>query len=283
MNKPNIIHSFCSLKCSDENLFIQSCYFILSCLYIKHIGGNISIHTDDKFANLIEDCPYDNIYLDMNNCYDAPKVFFAYPKLLSLAKEPLGTIHIDGDVFLKKKELLKTIDFKDYDCIVQHLESREFITWAHVWDKSSKHFDNIEYPYYMKRFFNKMYNCGVLGFNNEDLFNEWYDNYFRMLDSYISHSNDLNIGGVPDIVIEQQSLTELCEYKKYKVKTILPYGDNISTAIFANEIGYQHSAGVTKSEDIIMCLQDIKIISPKQYDIIKCNWGDIYPLYFKHV
>lgn len=282
MDKPNIIHSFCSLKCYDDNLFFQSCYFILSCLYIKHIGGNISIHTDDKFASLIEDCPYDNIYLDMNNCYDAPRKFFAYPKLLSLSKEPMGTIHIDGDVFLKEKELLNIIDFKNYDCITQHLELRDLITWPHVWDASSEHFINVEYPYYMKRFCTKMYNCGVLGFNNENLFNEWYENYFRMLDSYICHSNDIK-NGIPDIIIEQQSLTELCEYKKYKVKTILPPDTPLKVSLFASEIGYQHSVGHSKSEDIVMCLRDIKKMSSKHYDIIKNNWGDIYPLYFKYV
>lgn len=282
MEKPNIIHSFYSLKCYDKDLFLQSCYFILSCLYIKQLGGNISIHTDDKFASLIEDCPYDNIYLDMNNCYEAPRKFFAYPKLLSLAKEPIGTIHIDGDVLLTKQELLKTLEFKDYDCITQHLELRELIDWTDIWDVSSDHFINVEYPYYMERFCSKMYNCGVLGFNNEELFNEWYDNYFRMLNDYICHPNDLKIG-VPDIIIEQQSLTELCEYKKYKVKTILQSDTVMNISVAASQIGYQHAVGCNKSEDIIMCLRDIKRMSSKHYNIIKNNWEDIYPSYFKYV
>lgn len=282
MGAPNIIHSFYSLKCYNEDLFFQSCYFILSCLYIKHIGGNISIHTDDKFASLIEDCPYDNIYIDMNDCFEAPRKFFAYPKLLSLSKEPLGTIHIDGDVFLKEKNLLKNIEFIDYDCITQHLELRDFISYPYIWDSSSDHFINVEYPYYMNRFCSKMYNCGVLGFNNEKLFIEWYENYFRMLNEYVCHPNDLEMG-VPDIIIEQQSLTDLCEYKKYKVKTLLPSGDRLKINIFANNIGYQHTVGHTKSEDIVMCLQDIKSMSLKHYNIIKYNWENIYPLYFKYV
>ena len=282
MDKPNIIHSFYSLKCYDDNLFFQSCYFMLSCLYVKNIGGNISIHTDDKFASLIESCPYDNIYIDLNDCCEAPRKFFAYPKLISLSKEPLGTIHIDGDVFLKKEGLFDMLDIKEYDCITQSLELREFIDWEGIWDASSEHFKYVEYPYYMQRFCNKMYNCGVIGFNNEKLFNEWYENYFRMLDEYIYHPNDVD-NGIPDIIIEQQSLVDLCDYKKYNVKTLLPIGNFMELNIAANEIGYQHAVGHTKSENIIMCLQNIKRISPKHYEIVKQNWGGRYPLFFKYI
>lgn len=282
MKKPNIIHSFYSLKCCDKDLFLQSCYFILSCLYMKQIGGNISIHTDDKFASLMDGCPYDNIYVDLNDCYEAPRKFFAYAKLISLAKEPLGTIHIDGDVFLKKEGILDMLDFNDYDCITQHLELREFCTCPDVWDASSDYFIKIDYPYYMQRFCSKMYNCGVLGFNNEKLFKEWYDNYFKMLDDFVCHSNGSN-KGIPDIIIEQQSLTDLCDYKGYKAKTLFP-SDNIAKINYlANEIGYQHTVGHAKSDDIVMCLQKIKSMSPKNYDIILKKWGEIYPVYFKCV
>ena len=146
MDKLNIIHSFYSKNCSEENLYIHSCYFILSCLYVNQIGGNINIHTDDKFASLIESCPYKNIYVDMNDCYNAPSDFFAYPKLLALKKEPLGTIHIDGDVFLKDSVILDLLKFNDYDCITQNLELRKFINDTLVWDKSSLYFHNIISP-----------------------------------------------------------------------------------------------------------------------------------------
>jgi hypothetical protein len=36
--------------------------------------------------------------------------------------EPLGTIHIDGDVFLKNPELKNILEFSNYDCIVQNIE-----------------------------------------------------------------------------------------------------------------------------------------------------------------
>lgn len=57
-----IIHSFYNEKCNDFNIFMYSCYFTLSCLYIKLNGRNISIHTDSKFGELIESCPYEHIY-----------------------------------------------------------------------------------------------------------------------------------------------------------------------------------------------------------------------------
>ena len=282
MDKLNIIHSFYSKNCSEENLYIHSCYFILSCLYVNQIGGNINIRTDDKFASLIESCPYKNIYVDMNDCYNAPSDFFAYPKLLALKKEPLGTIHIDGDVFLKDSVILDLLKFNDYDCITQNLELRKFINDTLVWDKSSLYFHNIIYPYYMKRFCMKMYNCGVLGFNNEELFNEWYDNYFSMLDSVIKKPYK-STNSIPDIIIEQQSLTELCEYKKYKVKTLLPSGDFFKINSAANEIGYQHVVGYAKSDYIIMTLRKIKEISPKHYEIIKHNWYERFKIHFDNV
>lgn len=277
-----IIHSFYSEKCDDFNMFMYSCYFTLSCLYIKLNGGNISIHTDSKFGELIESCPYEHIYVDLDNCHEAPRKFFAYAKLKALEKEPLGTIHIDGDVFLKDKSTINLLDFSEYDCIVQHLELRSHPLDIRVWDHSSQCFNNIEYPYYMNRFCNKMYNCGILAFNNEELFKEWHDNYFKMLNDFVCHPSKISDYSIPDIIIEQQSLTDLCEYKKYKVKTLL-YGEtHQDVSDYADKIYYQHIVG-NKVDDLPMYIQTIKNLSNYHYERIKLLWGDKYPIYFKHI
>lgn len=277
-----LIHSFYSEKCNEFNMFMYSCYFTLSCLYVVHSGGNISIHTDSKFAELIDSCPYKNIYVDLDNCYEAPRKFFAYAKLKALEKEPLGTIHIDGDVFLKDKSTIDLLNFSEYDCIVQHLELRSHPLDIRVWDHSTLCFNNTEYPYYMNRACNKMYNCGVLAFNNEELFKEWHDNYFRMLNEFICRPDNISDYAIPDIIIEQQSLTDLCDYKNYKVKTLLHGDTHLDISLYADKIYYQHIVG-DKMEYLVMCLQDIKKLSKSHYEEIKSKWEEKYPIYFKYV
>lgn len=117
----NIIQSFSSKKCDDEFLFMQICYFTLSCLYADESGIDLTLHTDSRFAEFIH-APYKNIKITMDDVSDIHKLIWAYPKFIALDMEPVGTIHIDGDVFLKDKSIIKYLDFSDYDCIVQSLE-----------------------------------------------------------------------------------------------------------------------------------------------------------------
>jgi hypothetical protein len=77
-----------------------------------------------------------------------------------------------------------------------------------------------------------MYNNGILGFNNQELKDEWFKAYWNMYEQFKTKGIKF---GVPDIIIEQQFLYDLCQNKKYKMKTIL---DSLHPSRDANAIGY---------------------------------------------
>jgi hypothetical protein len=116
----NIIHSFYSKNCDDFKLFTSICYFTLSTIYIKNNGGNIKLYTDSKFKEFIH-APYSAILLDLEDLKINPLIW-AWPKFIVLEKESLGTIHIDGDVFIKTPKCLDNLTFDESDCLVQGVE-----------------------------------------------------------------------------------------------------------------------------------------------------------------
>ena len=77
--------------------------FALSVLYIKKLGHTIVLYTDDDGKKLLGELPYDEIYTTLNDIpEDIPPMMWAYGKFFAMKNEPLGAIHIDGDVFIKK-------------------------------------------------------------------------------------------------------------------------------------------------------------------------------------
>lgn len=267
----NLLHSFVSDRCNDRQIFIQFCYFCLSCLYAKNNGYNIDICTDKKFGEYVKILPYNHISYDLENIRYHNDLF-AYAKLISLNKNPLGTIHIDGDVFFKKPNIIKS---KNWDVIVQCHENRKDFGYLNTWNDTPKSLQYITYPDYMMRELNDMYNLGVIGFNNKDLFKKWYDNYFIMIDQYQgSQEND----SIPDIIFEQQNLYDICQTDGYNVYTLLNGGvEEYHTQ--AINIGYQHV--IEKEQNINRCLNTINKLFNKYYHMIKDMCNSIYPEYFE--
>jgi hypothetical protein len=101
-----LLHSFYTGSNSEANLFVNVATYTLSCLYAKKSGFTIYLHTDEKGARLLSHCPYDKIIVDLKaEDFPLADILYAAPKLKILEKYPLGTIHIDGDVFFKKSSL----------------------------------------------------------------------------------------------------------------------------------------------------------------------------------
>ena len=248
-----VVHSFTSKTCGEDRFKIQMWYFILSCLYAKESGFDISLHTDNKTSNVLEMCPYDEIILDLEDkSSPANNKIWAWGKFESMKSEPLGTIHIDGDVFLKDSKLVDLMNFDNYDCIVQNLETpywtngdaKDAYGIFRNWNYQHKCFRDCVYPEWAKRQTNSMFNCGIVGFNNQQLKDEYYKTYWDMVYQYARSGVDIN--AVPDLIIEQQFLKDLTDYKNYKVKTLL----NGDLFCCAKDIGYQHVLGKGKESNL---------------------------------
>ena len=180
MIKNHFTHSLCTkLMANDKDKLEANVYiFALSLTYLKKLGCTVNLHTDTLGATLLNGLGYDNIYLTANEIPQdiSPKIF-AYIKSMALQYEPLGTVHIDGDVFIKTEECLDIIFNHNCDCVLQSCET------SLPWINESRSF---MIPFLSEHFLSNSkklhiydydYNVGVIGFFNSDLKDLYIQNY----------------------------------------------------------------------------------------------------------
>ena len=257
-----LVSTFYTKYLDDIGFFSQCICFALSSIYAKRSGFNINLHTDKKGYEYLKMCPYDNIYVDLDDIDLPAKRLYAAVKFKVMENYPLGTIHIDGDVLLKNSNLINLLNFDDYDCIVQSVEAPPI--YGYGWAYSASVWDNCEYPEWANRECKIMYNCGVIGFNNRTLKNEYFTTYWNMYEQFLEKG--IEKSSVPDLIIEQQFLYDLCKSKDYKTKCLID-GNHPSKS--ANEIGYQHLIGSSKTKEYKEILKVIKTLDTNIYDKIK--------------
>lgn len=240
-----LVHSFSSIYCDNNALFRHLSYFILSCLYAKRSGFKIVVHCDERAKQILQLAPYDDIITDLEGIpAPANDKIYAWSKFKAMENEDLGNIHIDGDVFLKSPILQKILEFENYDCIVQCTENVGIYGGNQypMWKANSQIFETMQYPEWAKRECESMFNCGVVGFNNPKLKQEYFETYQNMLTQYVQSGIYVK-NSVPDIIVEQQFLKDLTDYKNYKVKHVLPVKNSTALQSYAASIGYQHIIG----------------------------------------
>ena len=251
--KIRLVHSFSTCDTTSELLRLHTYYFTLSAIYAKRSGFSIVLHTDSKGASLLKHAPYDKIIIDLDTCSKPAPRIYAWPKFEAMRNEAPGAIHIDGDVFLKRSSLQNLLSLGDYDLIVQSIEQKGVDNWGWLWNESTIAFARCEYPSWMRRDCLAMYNCGVVGFKNKAIQEEYRKYYLALTSEYAKVGIDLN--SVPDLIAEQQLLYDFAKHKKLKVKTLLDFPKLTESA---DKIGYQHIIGCSKSIFFEKCKQKIK-------------------------
>ena len=235
-----IMHSFWSKPCWNPGQ--HTWMYALSLAYLRREGATTVLHTDSAGKEIMGFLPYDEIHTTLD---DVPKwidpKFFAAGKFIAQRAEAIGTVHIDGDVFLKKKKLIDRIcDPEDKDFVAQHTEFGRNKVYNITTDVLEKFIPDPPYPYlYMTPV-----SCGVIGFFNKSLKDEYEQMYFSMLER--AHKADGCIEAlkasersIPDLIFEQQFLTQLAEENGYTYKCALETtpAHLQETAI---ESGFQH-------------------------------------------
>lgn len=248
-----LVHSFSTSDTSAKMLRLHTYYFILSALYAKRSGFDIVLHTDSFGASLLGLAPYDDIILDLDGHSKPANRVYAWPKFMAMQNECPGAIHIDGDVLLKKSSLRELLSLSDCDLIVQGIERKGVGSWGWLWDESTQAFARCEYPTWMSRDCNAMYNCGVVGFRDKDIQDEYHKHYAELIAQYRDKGIDLN--SVPDLIAEQKLIYDFAKHLDLKVKTLLDF-PNLTES--ADRIGYQHVIGGSKEICFDKCRQKIK-------------------------
>lgn len=215
--------------------------------YAKKIGAHITMHTDNFGYEFLSKFGYDEVYkdLDMLNkrIKTNPTVLWAGGKAIALEVEPLGTIHIDNDVFLTKMECIDALSFDNYDFIFQHIEEADY--------KEKQIFKDIITNFDL----NKNFACcvGIIGFNSENAKRIYLDNYnywFNHIE-YVKENNFINA----DLLLEQIFLYNMMEDMGYKGKSLI--GDlrtehTWDIAKKSQSIGYEHVIGRAKFSPFIL-------------------------------
>jgi len=204
-----------------------------SVAFAKKIGAKIILHTDNEGKEILGWLPYDEIHLTLENSLFHP-TFWASGKIMAQEAEPLGSIHIDLDVFVKRSWTIDTKYFAQCDLIVQSVEEnrRIYIENLKIVGRLLKtgqdSFRNLYEDLDVKR--NSAFNCGLIGFNTAPLKKRYIEGYYDMHSAIVSNPSYpfyLNMLVASerlclDLVLEQYWLRSVAILENATVYVLLP-------------------------------------------------------------
>lgn len=266
-----IIQSFWTRPIKDIVKLNQLLHIAALSLTYAHINGyKVNMHTDSYGYELLKDFGYDNLYKTLDEIpYTVPTELFAAGKFYAMKAEgTIGKIHTDFDVFIKKPHILDIFyEDKTIDVIAQQEEDpinnksfyRDIISSMHL----------LGYPPTTRPNWQGIINVGIIGFNNIELANKYFNNYFSALKMYTQEQfnkykmENPNSNLSFDFILEQTSLSYYS--LGYNIYTLVPME---RPTLVADKIGYQHLQGSTKWS--LESLYKIKtLLQQKNIDLYK--------------
>lgn len=262
-----LTHSWWSVPMLDkrwnvEDQIEKSMYInALSVAYAKSSGAYITCHCDSYMYEYLKELPYDEIFVDLDDLKDKIKCdstfMWAAGKFVALENEPIGTIHIDFDVFIKSPKCLENMCFDGADFIFSHIENANYHEQHSLRDVLTG--INME-P-------NFACNVGIIGFNNENAKRDYinnYNSYLYSIDYKVGNDKDINA----DLILEQLYLYNMLN--EYTGRTLV--GDQrcdqtISMQKRSIDIGFEHLLGRSKYSPYLM---------NKTKNTLKTLFPDIY-------
>lgn len=237
----------------------------LSALYAKENYYNLTLYTDEYGMYLTEGFPYKERKL-ITIPEDNPCDFLrAQSKFYALKEEDLGSIHIDCDVFLKSPSIFNISS--DWDVLVQNTETYQYEYDSESFQDAAKWIlDNgldVDLTNYKGTF-----NCGVIGFKNQELKDQYLKNYMKALEAFKNKNCDWWL----DLLLEQQYLYDIVKAGNYKFCTLFKNDSSFESLLSEQaSIGYTHLIGTQKKS--VACKKDIQRVlrkkDPTLYNMIK--------------
>lgn len=235
---------------SDENIQKNIRIAQLSLYYAKRSGYFVKMYTDSKGYEYLKKFNYDKLVKNLDNIpSDIPKEIFAYPKYIALKTEPLGVIHTDFDVFIKKPCLDVFYENSNYDVILQNRETKQQ-TDNHGYTAERIFFRYHNKPKDFPVNHYRASNVGVIGFNSKFIKDKYLNSYNEFVEHYKNIIPKTNF--IADLFFEQINIDYIIEKYKANIYFLLPELDyqELELQKMAKDIGYQHLLGSWKySED----------------------------------
>lgn len=264
-------------------------YYALSVAYLKEQNHEVVLHTDELGKECLNHIPYDEIYLTIEEKIPEGTcpIMWTSAKIYALQEEPLGSVLIDGDVFIKSQKCVELINAGPCDLFVQGLENIDL--WNEqmpnsLFQENETYLTNLELPKDIKNTDNKAYNTGVLMFNNEELKQKYIDAYLFMMNQVLNSEEIINMWKenkniCPDLIIDQKFLYELA--KKYQVRSLLDYSTKSINAA-ANDLGFQHVFGKRKYTELDICKRVLGFVDHDLYEATIKKEEEIIKKYFNN-
>lgn len=263
--KHTIIQSLWTKPIKDKERLKKTLHIAaLSLAYAHQSGYRVNMHTDSKGMELLKGFGYDELKRTLDKIPDTvPTELFAAGKFFAMKEEGMiNKVHIDIDVFLKKKGVLdRFYDNRRIDVICQQEE--DVCSSDH--EDKIKHMYILGYPTSTRPDWVGSCNTGVIGFNNFQLAKKYFDNYYEALTMYTQKKFDSykkeheNACLLFDFILEQKTLSYLSV--GYDILTLVP---TKYPTFVADEIGYQHLQGSMKwsGNDQYIIQQLLRKINP---------------------
>ncbi len=244
-----------------------------SCLLAQQNGARVTIYTDKLGAELLQDIPYDEVKISLDeplkNC---PRFFWAAGKFVALADAPLGSVHIDNDVLLMERKTVRALDFSNADVIVQQEENVTSTDTRKFYRPHRRAVKYLGFPRRMKPDYPKAYNVGVIGFNNEELRDIYVKNYFDTLNYLSSEEKQPKIEELNkdsnlslDLIYEQVFIAQLTDETCSRVKFLL---DKNNIARDVERLNYRHLLGSVKYKMLPKIQALVRDLDPDLYNIL---------------
>lgn len=237
--KEKIITQSFWTKPMNDSLSLQLDLAALSLYYAHRSGYVVHMHTDSKGMQLLKDYGYDSLLPTLDEIpSDIPECIFAYGKILALEREPIGAVHTDLDVFIKKPLLDKFFEDKTIDVVLQ---CEEVSIVDDIYERLRAFFREYGYPPELAIDHLMPGNVGVIGFNNQQLKDEYIRRY-KACANYYKEARE----GMMDLFFEQINVHYLVGHYGYRAWYILgqigsDHMDGVNE--LCDRIGYQHLQG----------------------------------------
>lgn len=225
------------LSKEDNKKAIFNC-LLLSVLYAKKWGFRIELITDLYGEKQFKDFPFDKISTELEFLTFKGKSW-VQGKVLAIALQNEPFIHLDWDVFLLKKEVVFTLKSFKEDLLVQSVDTDELFVNNYRELLTNLHWHMDFTPYHIKglhKTHKKAFNCGVMGFNNMKLKNEFVNSFIKCCSV-----SEAEIVTDMSLIVEQGLLYAIVEASGYSFNTIL--GKHKPSA---KQIGYTHLVYLSK-------------------------------------
>jgi hypothetical protein len=217
-SKPLFNNKFDKFENSLKNIIVD---YACSLNCIHHHNEKIVLYADRVGANLLSFLPYDEVHI-IDDMDDNSIHFAAQIKFEALKRMDLGDVLIDGDLFLRTKEVIQYIKNFDEDIVYSFFEPHEVTLRA---SSARRHINlaNILNGHTRYRVPQKTeefgwFNTSLMKFNNQKLLDEYIEQY----EYHKKQLSNIDFGDTwPDIIIEQYFLTTLVKQNNYSDRPVI--------------------------------------------------------------